>query len=26
VRQTVKAWPRLLRTQSVEGPFHFKLV
>lgn len=26
VRRTVKAWPRLLRTQSVEGPFHFKLV
>ena len=26
VRQTVKAWPRLLQTQSVEGPFHFKLV
>jgi hypothetical protein len=26
VRQTVKAWPRLLRTQSVEGPFHFTLV
>ncbi|HEV7716311.1 MAG TPA: IS4 family transposase [Steroidobacteraceae bacterium] len=26
VRQTVKAWPRLLRTQSIEGPFHFKLV
>lgn len=26
VRQTVKAWPRLLRTQSVEGPMHFKLV
>jgi hypothetical protein len=26
VRQTMKAWPRLLQTQSVEGPFHFKLV
>jgi hypothetical protein len=26
VRQTVKAWPRLLQTHSVEGPFHFKLV
>ena len=26
VRQTVKPWPRLLRTHSVEGPFHFKLV
>jgi hypothetical protein len=26
VRQTVKAWPRLLQAQSVEGPFHFKLV
>ena len=26
VRQTVKAWPRLLQTQSVEGPLHFKLV
>jgi hypothetical protein len=26
VRQTVKAWPRLLQTQSVEGPMHFKLV
>lgn len=25
VRQTVKAWPRLLQTQSVEGPMHFKL-
>jgi len=26
VRQTIKAWPRLLQTQSVEGPLHFKLV
>jgi len=26
VRQTVKAWPRLLQTQSIEGPLHFKLV
>jgi hypothetical protein len=26
VRQPVKPWPRLLRTQSVEGPVHFKLV
>jgi hypothetical protein len=26
VRQTVKAWPRLLLTQSVEGPLYFKLV
>jgi len=26
VRQTVKAWPRLLHPQSVEGPFHFTLV
>jgi hypothetical protein len=26
VRQSVKRWPRLLRTQSVEGPLHFKLV
>jgi hypothetical protein len=26
VRQTVKAWPRLLHTQSVEGPLHFKPV
>lgn len=26
VRQKVKAWPRLLKTQSVEGPLHFKLV
>jgi hypothetical protein len=26
VRQTIKAWPRILRTQSVEGPLHFKLV
>lgn len=26
VRQTMKAWPRLLQTQSVEGPLHFKLV
>jgi len=26
VRQTIKAWPRLLRTHSVEGPLHFKLV
>jgi hypothetical protein len=26
VRQTVKAWPRLLQTHSVEGPLHFKLV
>jgi hypothetical protein len=26
VRQTMKAWPRLMQTQSVEGPVHFKLV
>jgi len=26
VRQTVKAWPRLLQTQSVEGPLQFTLV
>ncbi len=26
VRQTLKAWPRLLQAQSVEGPLHFKLV
>jgi hypothetical protein len=26
VRQTVKAWPRLLQTQSIEGPVYFKLV
>jgi hypothetical protein len=26
VRQTIKAWPRLLQTQSVEGPMHFKPV
>ena len=26
VRQTVKAWPRLLRTHSVEGPMQFTLV
>lgn len=26
VRQTVKAWPRLLKTHSVEGPLHFKVV
>jgi hypothetical protein len=26
VRQKIKAWPRLLKTQSVEGPLHFKLV
>lgn len=26
VRQNIKAWPRLLQTQSVEGPLHFKLV
>jgi Transposase DDE domain len=26
VRQKVKRWPRLLRTQSVEGPLDFKLV
>jgi Transposase DDE domain len=26
VRQTVKAWPRLQQTQSVEGPMHFKPV
>jgi Transposase DDE domain len=25
VRQTMKAWPRLLQTQSVEGPVHFTL-
>jgi hypothetical protein len=25
VRQTMKAWPRLLQTQSVEGPMHFTL-
>ena len=26
VRQTMKAWPRLMQPQSVEGPMHFKLV
>lgn len=26
VRQTMKAWPRLMQPQSVEGPLHFKLV
>ena len=26
VRQTVKAWPRLMQAHSVEGPLHFKLV
>ena len=26
VRQKVKAWPRLMQTQSVEGPLKFKLV
>jgi hypothetical protein len=26
VRQPVQRWPRLLRTQSVEGPLHFALV
>lgn len=26
VRQTMKAWPRLLQTQSVVGPLNFKLV
>jgi hypothetical protein len=26
VRQTIKAWPRLLQTQSVEGPLQFKVV
>ena len=26
VRQTIKAWPRLLRPQSVEGPVQFTLV
>ena len=26
VRQSVTRWPRLLRTQSVEGPLHFTLV
>jgi hypothetical protein len=26
VRQTMKAWPRLLETQSIEGPLHFTLV
>ena len=26
VRQTMKAWPRLLQTHSVEGPWHFTLV
>jgi hypothetical protein len=26
VRQTIKAWPRLMQTQSVEGPLHFTLV
>lgn len=26
VRQSVKRWPRLLRTQSVEGPLQFTLV
>jgi hypothetical protein len=26
VRQTMKAWPRLMHPHSVEGPLHFKLV
>lgn len=26
VRQKLKAWPRLLETQSIEGPLHFTLV
>jgi len=26
VRQVVKRWPRLRRTQSVDGPFHFTVV
>ena len=26
VRQKVKAWPRLMQTQSVEGPLKFKLL
>lgn len=26
VRQVVKRWPRLRRTHSVQGPFHFKVV
>jgi DDE family transposase len=26
VRQTMKAWPRLMQPQSIEGPVHFKLV
>lgn len=26
VRQKLKAWPRLLQAQSVEGPVHFRLV
>ena len=26
VRQTVKKWPRLMATQSVEGPMQFKIV
>lgn len=26
VRQSVKRWPRLMRTQSIEGPLHFELV
>ena len=26
VRRPMKAWPRLLQTQSIEGPLHFQLV
>jgi hypothetical protein len=26
VRQPIQAWPRLLRTQSINGPMHFQLV
>lgn len=26
VRQPIQPWPRLLRTQSIDGPMHFRLV
>jgi len=26
VRQTIKAWPRLRKTHSIDGPMHFQLV
>ena len=26
VRQPIKRWPRLMRNQSIEGPFHLEIL